>query len=190
MGNRVYLTLGDDLGSTERPTVDIAGSQITDKAGNAVECRRQRERAVDQLGPNLTLSKSADLSNDKVTITITTDEQLNATPTVYVTQAAANGAAEIGESGVGPVRQTGAQSYSYAHEDSTGGEFSVYVTASDTSEVESTVGDNDSSADPGSFTFELDKQLNNNMAPSFSVANVDISAATAPRRWSRSTRSS
>lgn len=170
VGNSVYLTLGDNLGSTERPTVDVAGSQITDKAGNAVVAARQR--AVDQLGPNLTLSKSASLSNDKVTITITTDEQLNATPTVYVTEAAADGTAEIGESGVGPVRQTGAQTYSYAHEDSTGGEFSVYVEAADTSEIQSTVGDDDSSANPGSFSFELDKRLNNNTPPQFEVANV------------------
>ncbi|MCY4623513.1 MAG: hypothetical protein OXC99_00675 [Chloroflexi bacterium] len=173
VGNRVYLTLADNLGSTERPWVDIAGSQIRDKAGNAVTA--VRTRAVDKLGPNLNLSKSADLSNDKVTVTITTDEQLNATPTVYVTEAAANGDAEAEAEGAtarSPVRQTGSMSYTYTHENSDGGEFSVYVKAADTSEVESTAGDSDSAADPGSFTFELDKKLNKGVPPQFDVASV------------------
>ena len=174
VGNSVYLTLSDNLGSTERPWLDIAGSQIRDKAGNAVTAAR--DRAVDKLGPNLTLSKSADLSNDKVTITVTSDEQLNASPTIYVTEAKLDGTAEIGDSGVSPVRQTGAMTYSYAHEDSTGGEFSVYVTASDVGETSSMIGDNDSAADPGSFTFELDKQLNNNTLPAVSVGDTPAGA--------------
>ena len=34
-GNKVYLTLGDNLGSTEEPTVSIQSGVIKDKAGNA-----------------------------------------------------------------------------------------------------------------------------------------------------------
>ena len=181
VGNSVYLTLAEDLGSTERPWVDVAGSQIRDKAGNAVTATRTR--AVDNLGPKLSLSlspESPELSNDKVTITITTDEQLNATPTVYVTEAEEDGTAKVERDDDGeitaaiasPVRQTGSMSYTYTHENSDGGEFSVYVEASDTSEIKSTVGDDDSAADPGSVTFELDKKLNNNAPPQFDVANV------------------
>ena len=35
------------------------------------------DKAADGLGPNLSLSKSGDLSDEDVTVTITTDEQLS-----------------------------------------------------------------------------------------------------------------
>ena len=68
---------------------------IKDKAGNAYG--GGRVTAHDSLGPNLSLSKSGDLSNDEITVTITTDEQLNAIPTVYVTMAAKDGKAPTAE---------------------------------------------------------------------------------------------
>ena len=92
-GNKVYLTLSDNLGSTEKPTVSIQSGVIKDKAGNAYG--GSRTEAHDSLGPNLSLTKSGALSNDEITVTITTDEQLNAIPTVYVTMAAKDGKAPI-----------------------------------------------------------------------------------------------
>ena len=164
-GNSVFLTLADNLGSTERPSVNVAGGLIKDKAGNAFGGIRVA-KAVDNLGPNLTLSRSAALSNDKVTVTISTDEQLNAAPVVYVTRAAnRDGDAPIGTAvPANQVRQNGAQSYTYAHSTASG-EFSVYAKGSDTGENSSTVGDDESSSSAGAFSFELDKMLNNGGKP-------------------------
>ena len=171
-GNTVYLTLADNLGSTERPAVNIGSGVIMDKAGNAFGGKRI-SKAVDGLGPNLSLSKSADLSNDKVTVTITTDEQLNASPTVTVNEAT-NKAGDVTSNAPvtsSQVRQAGALSFTYTHSDSIGGEFSVHAMGEDTGENGSSVGDKKSSSSSKAFTFELDKRLNNGMAPSVMVAD-------------------
>ena len=81
VGNTVYLTLEENLASDERPSVSIGSGLIMDKAGNAFGGERIN-KASDSLGPVLTLSEDADLSNSKVTVTITTDEQLGAAPDV------------------------------------------------------------------------------------------------------------
>ena len=80
-GDSVYLTLAENLGPDEQPSINIASGVIMDKAGNAFGGRRIDE-ADDGLGPNLSLTESGDLSDKKVTITITTDEQLASLPTV------------------------------------------------------------------------------------------------------------
>ena len=80
-GDSVYLTLAENLAPDEQPAVTIASGSITDKAGNAFGGRRI-DKAADGLGPNLSLAESGDLSDEKVTITITTDEQLASLPTV------------------------------------------------------------------------------------------------------------
>ena len=81
VGNNVYLTLSDNLGPDEQPSIVIASGQIMDKAGNAYGGIRI-SKAADGLGPNLSLSKSSDLSDEDVTVTITTDEQLSKLPDV------------------------------------------------------------------------------------------------------------
>ena len=78
--NVVYLTLAEALGSTETPKVTVAGGLIKDKAGNAFTGSSQT--AVDGLGPNLSVSKSGDLSKSKVELTISSDEQLKIEPPV------------------------------------------------------------------------------------------------------------
>ena len=75
VGNAVYLTLEENLASDERPSVSIGSGLIMDKAGNAFGGARIN-KANDRLGPVLDLSEDADLSNEKITVTITTDEQL------------------------------------------------------------------------------------------------------------------
>ncbi len=182
--NSVYLTLAENLGSTERPSVSAGSGQLADKAGNGFSGRRV-DKAEDSLGPNLTLSKSADLSNDRVTVTITTDEQLGKLPTVSVVQAAgADGKAaavfeddadgkSVHVGNVNTVSQTGAKTYSFSKSDSSAGEFNVYVTAEDTGGNESAVGDKKSSSDADSFSFELDKALNGGDDPIFSVADFE-----------------
>ncbi len=182
VGNSVYLTLADDLDSTERPFVDIAGASIMDRAGNAVTAVRQR--AVDRLGPKLSLSEDTDLSRDKVTVTITTDEQLNAAPSVYITEADKDGNAVVATNDDGditatpasPIGQKDALSYTYTHQQSVhgDGEYSVYVRAADTGgATQSTVGNNKSAAESSSFTFELDRQFNRGAIPKVTVSNAD-----------------
>ena len=168
-GNKVYLTLSDNLGSTEKPTVSIQSGVIKDKAGNAYG--GGRVTAHDSLGPNLSLSKSGDLSNDEITVTITTDEQLNAIPTVYVTMAAKDGKAPTeGTDALEGVRQTGALTYAFDYGASDGGEFSVHATGADTAENGNKVGSSTSSVSPSSFIFELDKKLNGGDPPVVSVS--------------------
>ena len=79
-GNNAYLTLADNLGSTEKPQVTVANGAIMDKAGNAYG--GGGKKAEDGLGPNLSLSEDKDLSKSSVTVTISSDELLNGIPTV------------------------------------------------------------------------------------------------------------
>lgn len=83
VGNTVYLTLESNLASDAQPTVAIANGVIMDKAGNAFGGARV-DKAVDSLGPNLSLSEDSDLSKTRVAVTISTDEQLGALPTVML----------------------------------------------------------------------------------------------------------
>ena len=85
VGDDVYLTLANNLAPDEQPSVSIASGLIMDKAGNAFGGTRVG-KANDGLGPNLALAEDADLSKEKVTITITTDEQLSALPTVMLSR--------------------------------------------------------------------------------------------------------
>lgn len=177
VGNSVYLTLSSNLGSTDTPTVTVNDGVVKDKAGNTVA--GTRTKAADGLGPNLTLTKSASISNDKVTITIASDEQLKQLPQVWVQEAAANGAAAIDTTAAsaGGVRQSGAMTYTYSHSalgsDPEGVEYNVYVSAIDIADNARTVGDDETAASTSAFTFELDKRLNEGTAPVVSVADVD-----------------
>ncbi len=188
----VFLTLADDLGSTERPDVRVSSGAITDRAGNAADGKTVK--ASDGLGPNLSLSKSADLSNDKVTVTITTDEQLGDSPLVWVTKAGdRDGAAKIKANGKAPmargetleddvievpasdIRQTGSLVFSYTM-NATGandGEYSVFVRAEDAGGNTSTKGDAASSSTAKAFSFEIDNRLNGSEPPVVTVADKD-----------------
>ena len=84
-GNSIYLTLADNLAPDEQPSITIASGQIMDKAGNAYGGGRIA-KAADGLGPNLSLAEDADLSKEKVTVTISTDEQLASLPTVMLSR--------------------------------------------------------------------------------------------------------
>ena len=79
--DNVYLTLEEDLATDERPSVNIGGGTIMDKAGNAFAGQRI-SKADDGVGPNINLEEDGDLSKEKVTLTITSDEQLSGLPTV------------------------------------------------------------------------------------------------------------
>ena len=188
VGTAVYLTLGDNLGSEEKPTVNIANGAILDKAGNAYA--GGRERSSDNLGPNLSLSKDVSLSNDDVTVTITTDERLGSTPEVWVTAVNDDGLAPAMasdaegnrlEGNVSSVRPSGALSYTFVYDAPDGdGEYSVYVVGEDTGGTENDVGHASNPATSSAFTFEIDSVLNENNGPIVSVAsNEDVKMDTS-----------
>ena len=184
VGNTVYLTLADNLGSTERPSVTIANGVIMDKAGNAFAGIRI-SKAADHLGPNLTLSESADLSNDKITVTITSDELLDGIPTVTVNTTEDDGTLAGSFTDKEPVsqsavRQAGALSFTYTHSDSIGGEFSIHAMGEDTGGNAGSVGDKESASSSKAFTFELDKRLNGAVHPTVMVSDKNAAIDGAP----------
>ena len=85
VGNNVYITLSDNLGPDEQPSVEILGGILRDKAGNSFGGVRVG-KATDNLGPNLGLAKDTDLSNEEVVITISTDEALSKAPALTLSR--------------------------------------------------------------------------------------------------------
>ena len=131
----------------------------------------------------LSLSKSADVSNDSVEITIASDRPLREAPKVYVTRVIdGDGTAPVfttDEQGEtvpidrprDPVTYTGPYTYSYIHSGPESGVFSVYVEAEDYLGSRITVGSPLSSTDATAFTFELDTALNGGGDPTARVAD-------------------
>ncbi len=176
--NTVYLTLGSALGSTDTPTVLIADGVIRDKAGNSVQ--GSRATAADGLGPNLTVTTSADVSKSSVTVSIESDELLLTAPDVWVVEAAANGAApvDISADSEDGVRQAGAMAYTYTRSDlgtdPQGGVFNVYVSAEDVLGNGRTAGDKATVASTSAVSFELDKTLNGGEQPEVRVTDTPV----------------
>ena len=182
----VYLTLGSNLGSSEKPTVSVNTGQIQDKAGNAATgASRSGARVNDGLGPNLTLTKDSSLSRTGVTVSIVTDEQLSEDPAVTVKRInAAKGTLPV-ETVSGSLLTTTSLSYDYTVSASVlgsevGGEFNVYVTGNDTKGTEGTpnqgsVGHKTDASNASAFIFELDTRLNGGDLPVVSVSdNEDV----------------
>ena len=172
----VFLTLADNLGSSERPSVTISSGIIKDLAGNAYGGRTSK--AEDRLGPNLSLSRSAGLSKKDVTVTIDTDEQLNDLPSVTRSVVGKDGALS-GADGSRLASQSAAQTYTYKSSISDipggapGAKFNIYATGTDTQNDNNTggVGDSKNGSSPKSFTFQLDRMLNGGQQPEVSVSD-------------------
>ena len=139
----------------------------------------------------LSLSKSADVSNDSVEITIVSDRRLREAPTLYVTRVSdSDGAAPVfmtNEQGqtvpidgeIDAVRRRGPLTYRYVHAGVESGVYSVYVEAEDTNGSRTTAGSPHSSADESSFTFEIDKALNGGEDPTWTVNGLTSTVANA-----------
>lgn len=92
-GTDVYLTMAEDIPSDERPIVRIQGS-VEDEAGNGTAFGSAN--VADGISPVLEVTLSGgsgtgtgeegpdQLTNDEITITVTSDETLSAPPTVQV----------------------------------------------------------------------------------------------------------
>lgn len=190
VGNDVYLTLQGPLASNEEPAVTVARGTIRDRVGNAID--EEQLLARDGLGPNLSLSATSRLSSGEVTVHITTDEQLHDPPALWVTRVGTGGAAPYGgeQAAVGPasVRQTGALSYSYTHngDDDEDGVFSVYVEALDVNNNKSAAGDRRNALARSALLFEVDRKLNNGLAPIVSIGDHrDVAKETHPIEQTR-----
>ena len=178
----VFLTLGTDLGSSDRPSITIASGVIKDRAGNAYG--GSTIRAVDRLGPDLTLSNDKDLSNGTVKITVTANEQMGAAPNLWVTKVtddagtATRLSMTTGNASVSPVT---ALSYSHTADVASlgSGEYNVYATGYDTQNNANVgaIGNPSAANTASSFTFELDNELNGGDNPVVSVSDKTASAA-------------
>jgi hypothetical protein len=172
----VFLTLADNLGSSERPSVTISSGIIKDLAGNAYGGRTSK--AEDRLGPNLSLTRSGALSKKDITVTIDTDEQLNDVPEVTRSVVGKDGTLS-GADASRLASQSAAQTYTYKSSISDipggapGAKFSIYATGTDTQNDNNTgsVGDSKNGSSPKSFTFQLDRMLNGGQQPEVSVSD-------------------
>ena len=82
-GTAVYLQVGQ-LDSDARPRVELTG-EIRDKAGN-IRTEGRLANVSDGLAPKLTVTPSADIAKDEVTITVTSSENLRTNPMLELTQ--------------------------------------------------------------------------------------------------------
>lgn len=82
-GTAVYLQVGA-LASDARPMVELVG-EVMDRAGNT-RTEGRLANVNDGLAPKLTVTPSAEIDKDQVTVTITSDENLQTNPTVQLTE--------------------------------------------------------------------------------------------------------
>ena len=81
-GSLVYLKVGELL-TNARPTIKLVG-EVRDKADN-VRKEGSISSIIDGLAPVLTVTPSAEIANEEVTITVSSSERLGLNPTVGVT---------------------------------------------------------------------------------------------------------
>ncbi len=75
----LFLTLEADLGTGERPNVEIDGDDLVDLADNTNRSDHEA-KPIDRLLPSFTVSLEQALSNDSLGATITASEDLDRTP--------------------------------------------------------------------------------------------------------------
>ena len=87
-GSAVYLQVGQ-LDTDDRPKVELTG-EIMDKSGN-LRTGGSVSALVDGLSPVLTVTTSADISDDEITITVSSTERLSGRPVVQLATAEPEG---------------------------------------------------------------------------------------------------
>ena len=75
----LFLTLASDLGTGDRPNVEIDGDDLVDLADNTNRSDHEA-RPSDRLSPSFTVEIDQALSNDSLGATITASEELDRTP--------------------------------------------------------------------------------------------------------------
>ena len=157
-GSAVYLQVGQ-LDTDERPKVELTG-EIMDKSGN-LRTGGSVSALVDGLSPVLTVTTSADISDDEITITVSSSERLSGRPMVQLaTTEPDDGTLEdLREDGLAVSLVTGATTVWEATEDVTGSQafkYYVVVTGNDASNNSAKVGDDKPADDI--ISFQLDSQ--------------------------------
>ena len=106
--SRVYLQLDAELGSAEKPTIQILGGAVTDLAGNQ-NAPPQNVRSKDKIPAGLTITvTSSDSSSGRTvatvdgtfTVTVDADEPLRRTPILYFTGFGVTGEADDNEADI------------------------------------------------------------------------------------------
>ena len=82
-GTAVYLEVGQ-LDSDAQPKVELTG-EVRDKAGN-IRSEGRLAKANDGLAPTLTVTPSADIAKDEITVTVSSSENLRTNPVVELTE--------------------------------------------------------------------------------------------------------
>ena len=173
----VFLTLGEDLGPSDTPKVSLAVGVIKDKAGNAMTEDVTSLSTTDRLGPALTLSSSAALSKDTITITIEADEDLAGLPELWTTKVTTDNDALIATRTDADKRTTEASgslrrfTARHAATSENSGEYNVFVKGEDTTGANPGEAGNADPTNSAAFTYELDKKLNAGEEPKVAVSN-------------------
>jgi hypothetical protein len=187
-GKNVYLDLDSTIPSNNKPTVKIQGT-VQDLAGNSTDSGSAV--AADKLAPVITVVRSAgsgigtgteaadSLTADKMTVTITSDEDLQAAPTVTVTDLNANLTAVSTAGNVNNATQAVAQggnvwSLVVSKGTSAAGIRGVSVAASDTASNAQTSGDITS---PYTKSYTLDLVVS---TPTSTPANAGTTTQSNP----------
>ena len=82
-GTAVYLEVGQ-LDSDAQPKVELTG-EVRDRAGN-IRSEGRVAKANDGLAPTLTVTPSADIAKDEITVTVSSSENLRTNPVVELTE--------------------------------------------------------------------------------------------------------
>jgi hypothetical protein len=162
----VYLEFANDLVSSEAPTVGLQDT-ISDLAGNFTSTGSKV--VGDGIAPGLTVTLSAGsgtgtgsegpakLTNDKITVTIETDESLSGSPTVQIYEDDGTPTLEVSPTALAQ----GANKWTAVYTkpgSPTDGTRAVKVTATDTASNSGSVGDSSAST-AGTPSFKLDTAL-------------------------------
>ena len=80
----VFLTVEDEIGPSVKPVVTIVGDGVDDQAGNTLV--NVNKTSVDGIAPALTVTLSQSLAskNDRIEVTVVSDEDLSTAPVVTV----------------------------------------------------------------------------------------------------------
>ncbi len=79
----LFVELSDDIGTGDRPTVEIDGDDLTDLAGNTNRSDHQAT-PTDRIEPTFTVTVENALSNDSLNIIIESSEDLERTPSAFI----------------------------------------------------------------------------------------------------------
>ncbi len=164
----LFLTLENDLDTDARPSIDIDNSDLRDLAGNESRVNHQA-RPADKLAPVFTVTVGTPLSNNNLSITIQSSEDLERAPSARLRHGTINEALPVrGGSGNTWTVNTNRRAENLG---GTGrsGVYTVHVSGTD---------DNDNDGSSSKAKWELDTLANGGVDPT-RVYDSDADAAAA-----------